>query len=218
MITLTPWDPQEVWPLLLAGLKQRPAILAPFVTRPAEKIIDRELLGLPPVQCASRGIYAIRRADRSVRQYNGTVVLQGNGVAGIFVNEVLSRLEREGLNMDIFYVTSVELFRLLPPEEQERIFPESLMHHSMGITDFTLPTLYQWVRSNEGLKRSLHSFRGGHYLGSGSAAKVLEEAGIHAEGQFASIAAHAAAVEKKNVKQPIERKGVEARYDNQPSH
>jgi transketolase len=200
LITLTPWDPQEVWPLLIAGLKQRPAILAPFVTRPPEKVVDRQQLNLPPVECAARGVYAIRRADRSARQYNGTVVLQGNGVAGIFVNEVLPRLEREGLNMDLFYITSVELFKLLPAEEQEKLFPESLMYESMGITDFTLPTLYQWVRSSEGLRRSLHSFRGGHYLGSGSAAKVLEEAGIHAEGQFASVAAFAAAVEKKGKK------------------
>ncbi len=33
-ITLTPWDPQEVWPLLIAALNARPALLAPFVTRP----------------------------------------------------------------------------------------------------------------------------------------------------------------------------------------
>jgi transketolase len=58
---------------------------------------------------------------------------------------------------------------------------------AVGITDFTLPTLYRWVRSNEGIARTLHSFRGGHYLGSGAAAKVLEEAGIHAEGQLAMI-------------------------------
>ena len=31
LITLTPWEPQEVWPLLVAGLKARPAVLAPFV-------------------------------------------------------------------------------------------------------------------------------------------------------------------------------------------
>jgi transketolase len=205
-ITLTPWDPQEMWPLLIAGLKRRPAILAPFVTRPAELVIDRAALKLPPARSAANGVYAIRRADRSARQYNGAVVLQGNGVAGIFVNEVLPRLEREGLNLDVLYVTSVELFNLLPGKERERIVPESLMADAMGITDFTLPTLYRWIRSNDGLKRSLHSFRGGHYLGSGSAAKVLEEAGIHADGQFASILAHAAAVEHRHrdMLRPIE--------------
>ena len=35
-ITLTPWDPQEIWPLLAAALRRRPALIAPFVTRPDE--------------------------------------------------------------------------------------------------------------------------------------------------------------------------------------
>jgi transketolase len=197
MITLTPWDPQEIWPLLVSSLKKRPAILAPFVTRPAEKVVDRAALGLPPAAAAAKGVYAIRRADRAARQYNGTVVLQGNGVASIFVNDVLPRLERQGLNLDIYYITSAELFHALPAAEQEELFPEALTYDAMGITDFTIPTLYRWVRSNEGIRRSLHSFRGGHYLGSGSASKVLEEAGLHAEGQFSSILAYAAKMEKK---------------------
>ncbi len=196
MITLTPWDPQEIWPLLVASLKLRPAVLAPFVTRPPEKIIDRKAAGLPAAEAAVQGIYAIRHAERSAPDYHGTVVLQGNGVASIFINDVLPRLERQGLNLNIFYVTSAELFRALPAEEQERLFPEALSFEAMGITDFTLPTLYRWVRSDEGIRRSLHSFRGGHYLGSGSASKVLEEAGLHAEGQFSSILAYATMMEK----------------------
>ncbi len=190
-ITLTPWDPQEIWPLLIASLKLRPAVLAPFVTRPAEKIIDRQALRLPPPQAATKGVYAVRLADRTAEQYHGTVVLQGNGVASIFINEVLSRLDKEGLNLNIFYITSVELFKLLPASEQERLFPEALTYEAMGITDFTIPTMYQWVRSNEGIRRSLHTFRSGHYLGSGSAAKVLEEAGVHGEGQFKAVMEYA---------------------------
>lgn len=197
LITLTPWDPQEIWPLLIAGLKARPAILAPFVTRPPEKAVDRAGMKLPPVEAAAKGVYAIRRADRTSKAYHGAVVLQGNGVASIFVNEVLPRLEKEGLNLNIFYITSVELFKLLPQAEQDGIFPELLTHESIGITDFTLPTLYQWVRSDEGIRQSLHSFRGGRYLGSGSASKVLEEAGVHGEGQFKSIMAFAASIGKK---------------------
>jgi transketolase len=197
MITLTPWDPQEIWPLLVASLKRRPAVLAPFVTRPAEKIIDRAALGLPGADAAVNGVYAIRRADPSAKKQSGTVVLQGNGVASIFINDVLPRLERQGLNLNIYYVTSAELFHALPPAEQERLFPEALTYTAMGITDFTVPTLYRWVRSNAGIRRSLHSFRGGHYLGSGSASKVLEEAGLHAEGQFSSILAYASTMEKR---------------------
>jgi transketolase len=197
LITLTPWDPQEIWHLLIAGLKKRPAILAPFVTRPPEKVVDRAALRFPPAHAAAQGVYAMRKADPISKQYNGTIVIQGNGVASIFVNDVLPKLDEKGLNLNVYYIASVELFRSLPREEQDSIFPEALTYDAMGITDFTLPTLYQWVRSNDGLRRSLHSFRRGHYLGSGSASKVMEEAGVHASGQLESILAYAADMEKR---------------------
>ncbi|MBI3193919.1 MAG: hypothetical protein HYZ34_05535 [Ignavibacteriae bacterium] len=195
-ITLTPWDPQEIWTLLVAALKLRPAILAPFVTRPPEKVIDRVAMKLPPVEDTAKGVYAMRTADKTSKQYNGTIVLQGNGVASIFVNEVLTKLEEQGLNLNIYYISSVELFKFLPATERETIFPEALTYEAMGITDFTMPTMHQWIRSNEGIQRTLHSFRGGHYLGSGAAAKVLEEAGVHGAGQFKAIMEYATMIEK----------------------
>ncbi|MEJ2722961.1 MAG: hypothetical protein P8181_17770, partial [bacterium] len=45
MITLTPWDPQEMWPVVTAALSKRPCVIAPFVTRPNEKVLDRKALG-----------------------------------------------------------------------------------------------------------------------------------------------------------------------------
>lgn len=186
LITLTPWDAMEIWPLLIESLRARPAVLAPFVTRPADAVVDRVALKLPPVEAARQGVYAMRTARPDVL-HHGTLVLQGNGVGTIFVNDVLPVLDAEGWNFNVYYVASVELFNLLPRALRDQIFPESLTTESMGITDFTLATLYRWVRSNDGQERSLHSFRAGHYLGSGSAPKVLEEAGIHAEGQLAAI-------------------------------
>lgn len=187
LITLTPWDPQEIWPLMIAGLKAQPAVLCPFVTRPPDNVIDRAEYGLPPAHAAAKGVYAIRKADPTSRLQSGTVVLQGNGVATIFVQEVLLILDKKGLNLNVLYVASAELFDRLPMAEQERIFPEALTYEAMGITDFTLPTLYRWIRSNEGVRRTLHSFREHHYLGSGQAHKVLQEAGIHAEGQLEAV-------------------------------
>jgi len=192
LITLTPWDPREIWPLLVYSLHLRPAILAPFVTRPPDPIVDRKLLRLPPVETAIQGVYAMRTADSTAREYHGTIVLQGNAVATTFVTEVLPTLDQEGWNLNVFYVASSELFHLLSKQEQNSIFPERLAWEAVGITDFTLPTLYRWVRSNNGIERSLHSFRAGRYLGSGTASKVLEEAGIHAEGQLKMIREYAA--------------------------
>jgi transketolase len=191
MITLTPWDALEIWPLLIAGLKARPAILAPVVTRPADIVVDRVALKLPPAEAAIKGVYAMRRADLDAEAYHGTVVLQGNGVGTIFVNDVLPALDQDGWNLNVYYIASAELFNLLSLEEQEEIFPQRLAMEAVGITDFTLPTMYRWVRSNEGIRRTLHSFRGNHYLGSGAAPKVLEEAGIHAAGQIAMIRSYA---------------------------
>ena len=196
LITLTPWDPQEVWPLLAASLRRRPAIIAPFVTRPADRVVDRAALGIPPAYRAADGIYALRTADPEAKQYNGTVILQGNGVATTFVAEVLPEITRRGLNMGVYYVASVELFKMLSLAERELILPEAVTWEAIGITDFTLPTLHQWVRSDEGRRRSLHSFRGGRYLGSGTAAKVLEEAGIHGRGQLGTVLKYAEDVEK----------------------
>lgn len=194
LITLTPWDPQEIWPLMIEGLQKRPAILAPFVTRPEDVILDRQKLRLPEPSAAIKGIYPLRKADMKAKEYHGTLVLQGNAVATIFVNDVLEKLDAQGFNLNVYYVTSAELYALLPEDEQEAIFPEKLKMHAFGMTDFTLPTMYKWIRSEEGIRRTLYPFRRGHYLGSGSGAKVLEEAGIHAAGQLKAITEYGQAV------------------------
>ncbi len=196
LITLTPWDAREMWPLVVAGLRQRPAVLAPFVTRPADTLVDWDAMKLPSIMETCNGVYAIRKADPNAKQQNGTIVLQGNGVATIFVNEVLPRLDDAGYNMNVYYISSAELFNLLDEQQRETIFPSADRLTSMGITDFTLPTMYRWVRSREGIKATLHSFRHGHFLGSGNAAKVLEEAGIHGDGQWTAIKAFAEQIEK----------------------
>ena len=198
MITLTPWDPNELYPMTVAGLKKRPAVLAPFVTRPNEKIIDRAAMKLPPVTEAIKGLYAFRTADRSKKPYHGTIVLQGSGITNTFVQEVLPRIDEAGFNMNVFYVSSAELFSMLPPEEQEKIFPEELAREAMGMTGLTLPTMYRWIQSREGRRRTVHAFIHGHYLGSGQAHKVFEEAGLHGEGQWKSIKEYAGWMAKKN--------------------
>lgn len=182
LITLTPWEPQEVWPLLIAGLKARPAVLAPFVTRPATVVPDRRALGFPPASAAAQGVYALRRA-----RTKATVVLQGSASATFFVSDVLPALEKEGRRLNVFYVASAELFDLLPEGRRRKIFPEELTRHAMGITDFTLPTLHRWVRTDKGLRASLHPFRGGGFLGSGAWTKVLEEGGLDGASQLRAV-------------------------------
>jgi transketolase len=184
MITLTPWDPQELWPLVSAALAKRPAVIAPFVTRPTEKVIDRQALGLAPAAAAAAGVYLLRRAEG---KRDGTLVLQGSDVGYAFVEQTLPLLTKKGIDLDVFYVASAELFDLLPEAQKQTIYPEAAAQEAMGITGFTLPTLERWVCSSRGRMMSLHPFRKGHYLGSGQADKVLEEAGLDGESQFKAI-------------------------------
>ncbi|NOZ87493.1 MAG: hypothetical protein GXP49_14725 [Deltaproteobacteria bacterium] len=198
VITLTPFDPAEIWSLVVEGLKKRPAILAPFVTRPGEIVPDRTALNIAPATDCITGLYALRRADMSAKQYNGTIVLQGSGAALAFVQEVLPELDKKGLNLNVFYVSSAELFDLLPEEKQREIYPEELSMEAMGITGLTLPTMYKWITGYEGRKRTLFPFRHGHYLGSGQAHKVMEEAGMHAKAQLEAVLDYAKMIEAKH--------------------
>jgi transketolase len=183
-VTLTPWEPQEIWPLMAAALKARPAFIAPYVTRPNEDVLDREEMGLAPASAAAQGVYKLRAAkgDR-----DGTLVLQGSDVTYEFVTSALPMLEAEGVDLDVFYVSSVELFDRLEADQRKAVFPEEQAREAMGITGFTLPTLYRWVRSDLGLSHTMYPFRNGHYLGSGTGDMVVFEAGLHGEGQYREI-------------------------------
>jgi transketolase len=183
-VTLTPWEPQEIWPLLCAALARRPAVIAPFVTRPNEVVPDRVALGLAPAEAAATGLYLLRRPSHHSA---GTIVLQESAVAYVFVHDVLPRLERDGLSPWVYYVASAELFDLLPEEEQARLFPEERAQEAMGITGFTLPTMDRWIRSREGREATLHPYRRGHFLGSGQGDAVLEEAGLDGISQYRAV-------------------------------
>jgi transketolase len=184
LITLTPWDPQEMWPLFSAALAKRPAVIVPFVTRPTEKVLDRQALGLAPATAAAKGVYLLRKA---ASRADGIVVLQGSEVAYDFVEKALPLLKKEGIDIQAYYVASAELFDLLPRPEQEKIFPEAYAQKAMGITGFTLPTMDRWIRSERGRRMTLYPFQKGHFLGSGQADMVLAEAGLDGESQFEAI-------------------------------
>lgn len=174
-ITLTPLEVDEIWPLITTALSKRPAVLAPFVVRPSYNFADRKSLGADDAQAAAKGVYYLRRAKG---QAEGTVIVQGAGVGRIVLEQVLPELAKNGPDINVVYVASRELFELLPENEQEKILPLALRHQAMGLTDFTLPTLDAWLLSQAGRRHTLYPHKGGAFLGSGTANKVYEEAGM----------------------------------------
>ena len=131
-------------------------------------------------EAAVTGVYKLRAAQGEA---DGTVVLQGSGVAYAFIQDALPLLESENIDLDVFYIASAELFDLLPDDQKHSIFPESRAREAMGITGFTLPTMFRWIRSDRGRAHTLHPYRRGHYLGSGPGPMVLAEAGLDGQSQ-----------------------------------
>lgn len=191
-ITVTPLEVDEIWPLVTASLAKRPAIFAPFVVRPSYNFLDRAALGMDPAIHAVNGVYYMRRAKGKAE---GTVLVQGAGV-GHLVAEMLPELETNGPDVNVLYITSRELFETLPKEEQEKILPLALRRQAMGITDFTLPTLDAWLLSQAGRQHTLFPHKNGVFLGSGTAAKVYEEAGLSASSILGAVRAYAQDLKK----------------------
>jgi len=184
MITLTPWDPNDLWPLTVAALLKRPAVLAPYVTRPTEIIVDREALGLAAPEASVKGVYKLLAANGKP---DGTLVYQGSDVAYAFVTGVLPRLKEKGINLDVYYIASTELFDRLEEPEKQEIYPFSAASSAMMFSGFTVATTYRWITSDRGRRYTQYPWRKGYFLGSGTGDVCLEQAGMHAEAQWQTI-------------------------------
>ena len=182
-ITLTPLDANDVWPALTAALNKRPAVLYPVVTRPNVKITDRATLGSDAQTQAKNGVYSLYKHP----QAQGTVIVQGSGVGEIFVQEVLPKIKADNLPINAYYVVSPELFDMLSEAEQNAALPVTELYRAIAITDFTIPTMYKWLKSVKGVELSLYPFKHGRYLTSGQAADCYKEAGLDSESQINQI-------------------------------
>jgi transketolase len=149
---------------------------------------------------AANGVYRLRKAKG---RPDGVVVLQESGVAYAFVEQTLPWLLRDGIDLDVYYVASAELFDMLPATEREAVFPEEVAGIAMGITGFTMPTMYRWIRSDLGRKHTLHPYMRGRYPGSGQGPVVIAEAGLDAEGQYREITKYVEELARMKDREPV---------------
>ncbi|MCJ7814876.1 MAG: hypothetical protein MUP31_02375, partial [Xanthomonadales bacterium] len=184
MITLTPWDPNDLWPLTVEALLKRPAVLAPYVTRPTEIIVDRDALGLAAPEASVKGVYKLLAANGKP---DATIVYQGSDVAYAFVTGVLPRLREKGINLDVYYIASAELFDRLEEPERKEIYPFTVASSAMMFSGFTVATTHRWIMSERGREFTRYPWKQGFFLGSGTGDVCLEQAGMHGEAQWEII-------------------------------
>jgi transketolase len=143
--------------------------------------VDREALGLAPPEAAIKGVYKLLAANG---RPEATVVYQGSDVAYAFVNGVLPRLREKGINLDVFYVASTELFDRLDEQERREIYSFTAAASAMMFSGFTAATTYRWIMSERGRKYTMYPWKRGFFLGSGNGDVCLEQAGMHPEAQW----------------------------------
>ena len=119
-----------------------------------------------------------------------------------FVEEALPRLEAEGLDPASTTWPAPSCSTCCRRSEQRAIFPEERAREAMGITGFTLPTMYRWVRSDAGRAGRCTPSEGplpGQRPGRDGAA----EAGLDGESQARAIVRYAGANRCKKKKHDI---------------
>ena len=166
------------------ALLQRPAVIAPYVTRPSEVMVDREAHGLAPAEASVKGVYKLLEANGKP---DATIIYQGSDVAYAFIKGVLPHLKEKGVNLDVYYVSSTELFDRLDEDERSEIFPASAAASAMMFSGFTPATTWRWVTSERGREFTHYPWRRGEFLGSGPGDVCLEQAGMHGEAQWEII-------------------------------
>ena len=138
MITLTPWEPQEIWPLWPRRWRAPGGHRA--LRHPAQRDGPRPRgAGAGAGRRRRRqGVYLLRARRRA--RGDGTVVLQESGVAYAFVERPCRCSSRTGIDLDVYYVASAELFDLLPAAEREPDLPRGARagghgHHRLHPAD-----------------------------------------------------------------------------------
>ena len=184
-ITLTPWEPQEIWPLLCAALAQRPALLAPFVTRPSETVLDRRAMGLAPAEAAVDGplpapaARATRRRDHRASGERRHVRVRARGAAAAG--------PRRNLTLDLLRGERGAVRRAAGGAAAGRSSRTSGAAKPWASPASRCPRWIAGSHSRLGRSLTLHPYQRGHYLGSGQGEMVLAEAGLDGASQYRAV-------------------------------
>nr|WP_321305888.1 thiamine pyrophosphate-dependent enzyme [uncultured Sphaerochaeta sp.] len=179
MITLHPWDYNEVPVLLAEAFKSDIPIISLFVTRPAYPIPDREKLGIPSHFAAAKGAYILRDYEEGKKR-GGTLYVQGTSAVHSILS-LLPVLKEKQLNMKIVCVTSTELFAMQDSAYRETIISPADRVDSTFITTQAKRTMADWVFNSLSEEYSLSSDHDDRWRSGGNLDEVLDEAHLSPE-------------------------------------
>ncbi len=187
LITLTPWDPQELWPLVTAALARRPAVIAPFVTRPDENVLDRAALGLAPAAAAQPA--STRCAPRPARATARWCCRAARWPTPSWRTPCRCCWPRASTwtSTTSPAPSCSTCCRSTSSSGSSRTWPRA---RPWASRTSRCPPCTAGCVPPTAVKKSMHPFQKGRFLGSGPGAVVLREAGLDGESQFEAIMAY----------------------------
>ena len=139
--------------------------IAPFVTRPNETVAGPRARSAWPRPTPRRtGVYLLREPDAA----RATAHRAAGERRRLRLRRAGAAAARAGRHRPAGLLRGER--RAVRPAARrgaEAHLPRGHAREAMGITGFTLPTMYRWIRSDLGRAHTLHPFAKGHFLGSG---------------------------------------------------
>jgi transketolase len=191
VINVTPWETNEVAPLLAAALQTERPIVAIHLTRPNVTVPDRAAFGVPSHLEAAKGAYVVKPHD-DARPREGTLIVQGTSTTDS-IYELLPRLlAGEGPNVKIVQACSWELFQLQDAAYRESVLSPADWLDSTVITNGARRTMYDWLAHKISEEYAMSSDWDDRWRTGGSVEEVKREAHIDPESLWAGIERFAA--------------------------
>ena len=186
VINVTPWDHNEVAPMLAAALQMDQPIIALHLTRPGIAEPDREALGMPCFREAAKGAYVMRDFDPA-RPKEGTLLVQGTSTTDSMM-QILPRLNAgEGPNVKVVMAGSWELFQAQSPEYRDAVLSREDWLDSTVITNGGRRVMFDWLSSKVAERYAMSSDWDDRWRTGGSMEEIKREARIDPESLWEGI-------------------------------
>ena len=141
VINISPWEYNEVMPMVAAALKTDRPIVVLHLTRPNVEIPDRAALGLASHMEAAKGAYIMRDYKDGPRQ--GCLFVQGT-MSTYNLIHALADIDAAGVNVKIVAVPSLELFKFQSQAYQDSVVTPADRLNSTVITNQARRLMGDW--------------------------------------------------------------------------
>ena len=173
VISLHPWEHNEVAPALGAALLTDVPIIALHLTRPPITIPDRVGMNIPSHMEAARGAYVIRDYDRNQKKA-GTIIVRGTSATDSII-KLLPGLNENGPNVKIVAAISWGLFQQQTARYRDQVISNWDWDNSMVVANQGRRLMHNWIGTRKNLEFAITPDWDNNWRTGGSLEEIIEE-------------------------------------------